>query len=95
MKTPTIILEVRGGIIQMIGSTTKNINLIVVDHDVYETGFPDEVIQEAVDNLTIKRPDIIKANHKLLVEAMFSECHDEIDQAIHDRLIEIGEEIEA
>ena len=95
MKTPTIILEVSGGIIQMIGSTTKNVNLIVVDQDVYETGFPDEVVQEAVDNLTIKQPDIIKANHKLLVEAMFSECHDEIDQAIHDRLIQIGEEIEA
>ena len=95
MKTPTIILEVRDGIIQMIGSTTKDVNLIVVDQDVYETGFPDEVVQEAVDNLTIKQPDIIKANHKLLVEAMFSECHDEIDQAIHDRLIQIGEEIEA
>jgi hypothetical protein len=95
MKTPTIILEVRGGIIQMIGSNTKDVNLIVVDHDLYETGFPDTVIQDAVDNLTIKQPDIIKANHKLLVEAMFSECHDEIDQAIHDRLIEIGEEIEA
>jgi hypothetical protein len=26
---------------------------------------------------------------------MFSECHDETDQAIHDRLIQLEEQIEA
>lgn len=95
MKSPTIIIEVSGGVIQRIGSTTKDVNIIVVDYDNYETGDPDEVIQDAVDRIQIQEIDIIKANHKLLVEAMFSECHDEIDQAIHDRLIQIEEEIEA
>jgi hypothetical protein len=97
MKTPTIILEVRGGNIQwlMIGSTTKDVNIIVVDHDNI-TDTDQESVTEYIENhISPWQPDIIKANHKLLVEAMFSECHDEIDQAIYDRLIQIGEEIEA
>jgi hypothetical protein len=95
MKTPTIILEVRGGNVQMIGSTTKDVNIIVVDYDNYEGDDPNEALNDIRENLSPYNPDYIKANHKLLVEAMFSECHDEIDQAIHDRLIQIEEEIEA
>jgi len=95
MKTPTIIIEVRGGIIQMIGSTTKNVNIIVVDHDHHEVGDQEAILEDIKNNLLIQEVDIVKANHKLLVDAMFSECHDEIDQAIYDRLQEIGQEVEA
>lgn len=86
MKSPTIIIEVSGGVIQRIGSTTKDLNIIVVDHD---------DIEESIDHIRLSTPDIIKANHKMLVDEMFHECHDEIDQAVHDKLHEIGWLIEA
>jgi hypothetical protein len=95
MKTPTIILEVRGGNIQMIGSTTNDVNLIIVDHDNIEDVDQEATAEYIQETISIWQPDTVAANHKLLVEAMFSECHDETDQAIYDRLIQIGEQIEA
>ena len=95
MKSPTIIIEVSGGVIQRIGSTTKELNIIVVDHDHHESGSMEDIIQEVKDNISPRTPDIIKANHKMLVDEMFHECHDEIDQAVHDKLHEIGWLIEA
>ena len=96
MKTPTIIIEVRGGNVLAIGSTAKDVNIIVVNYDDYEGDDPDAILKDIRDNLSLWEPEIItKANHKLLVDAMFSECHDEIDQAIYDRLQEMGQEVEA
>ena len=79
----------------MIGSTNRDINLVIVDRDNYEVGSPIEIIQDIRSCLTASKPDIIKANHKMLVDSMFSECHDEIDQAIYNKLQEIGDEIES
>jgi hypothetical protein len=95
MKTPTIILEVRGGNIQMIGSTTNDVNLIIVDHDNIESVDKDATVEYLQNYISNWQPDTVAANHNLLVEAMFSECHDETDQAIYDRLIQLGEQIEA
>jgi hypothetical protein len=95
MKTPTIILEVRGGNIQMIGSTTNDVNIIIVDHDNIECVDKDAAIEYLQNYLSNWQPDTVEANHKLLVDSMFSECHDETDQAIYDRLIQLGEQTEA
>ena len=79
----------------MIGSTTNDVNLIIVDHDNIEDVDQEATAEYIASTISIWNPDYIAANHKLLVEGMFSECHDETDQAIYDRLIQIGEQIEA
>lgn len=87
MKNPTIIVEIRGGLVQKVCSTTKDVNLIVVDYDNF---------RETQDvDIGLVDFDTIKANHNMLVEAEYSECHDEIDEAVYNRLKELGQEIEA
>lgn len=86
MKNPTIIIEIRGGLIQKVCSTSKDLNLIVVDYD--NLSEPEDA------TFGLMTFDTVKANHDMLVEAEYSECHDEIDEAVYNRLKEIGQEVE-
>jgi len=58
MQKPTIILDIRGGVLQYIASTTDKINIIVIDRGVPEGGD----VEDTVALRGLREPDDVGEN---------------------------------
>ena len=58
MKTPTIIIEAKGGIIQFISTNIEELKIVIIDHDYNEDIQPEQEKEYVDQNINILQADM-------------------------------------